>query len=405
MNVEKQRVNSPIEAPRSSVGTAILLIGIILIGANLRAPMTAIGPLIKMIQEEFHLSNTLAGMITTIPLFCFAGISPFIPKLAHRFGVEKIILYSLIILTIGIIVRSVFGETGLFTGTILIGFAIAFSNVLLPSLIKRDFPNQIGLITGVYSISMSIFGALASGISYPLATKFGFGWSKTLLLLAVMSVVGLMFWLPQVIQKKEWQPKGNAKNHQSTSLLRSKVAWQVTFFMGIQSLIFYSLIAWLPKILAERGVATSQSGWLLSVLQLALLPFTFLVAIFAGKMKDQRILAAIGSFFMIGGVGGLLAGGTHFLTIWIMMIGIGGGFSYSLSMIFFSSRTHTIAEAAQLSGMAQSFGYLLAACGPILLGLIHDVTNSWQIPLYGLLGMSLLLLYCGLGAARNIKVS
>ncbi|MFY0517729.1 CynX/NimT family MFS transporter [Lysinibacillus sp. UGB7] len=383
----------------------VMIVGIIFIATNLRAPLTSVGPLVGIIRDNLHLSNTLAGMITTLPLLAFALFSPFVPRLGRKFGVELFILISVIFLMFGIILRSLSGVATLYVGTALLGLAIAICNVLLPSLIKREFPTQLGLMTGVYSISMNLFGAMASGISVPIAVGLGFGWQGALGIWGILSFVSILFWLPQIKRRKERATSfPNQKAGGGVSLWRSALAWQVTLFMGLQSMVFYVLIAWLPEILKQQGISSHQSGWLLSIMQLALLPFTFIVPIIAGRMSSQRSLVTIASTLLLSGTLGLLYGSSNFIVLWIILLGIGGGCAFGLSMMFFGLRTENAYQAAELSGMAQSVGYLLAATGPTLFGYLHDVTNSWTIPLLLLVCASILLFIFGLGAARDRQI-
>lgn len=380
----------------------ILIVGIIFIATNLRAPLTSVGPLVGIIKDDIHISNTLAGLITTLPLLAFALFSPIVPKLGRKFGVELIIVISIVFLTLGIILRSLSGVATLYLGTAVLGLAISVSNVLLPSLIKREFPKKIGLMTGVYSISMNLFGAIASGVSVPIAVKLGFGWQGAMGIWAILGFISSIFWLPQMKNRtKQTANVYNQKTDHTVNLWRSRLAWQVTFFMGIQSMVFYVLIAWLPEILKQQGIDSDQSGWLLSVMQLALLPCTFIVPVIAGRMKEQRPLVIITTFLLLTGNIGLLYGDSNLIILWIVLLGMGGGFAFSLSMMFFGLRTENAGQAADLSGMAQSVGYLLAAIGPTLFGYLHDVTNSWNTPLLILVGASILLLIFGLGAARD----
>jgi len=395
--------NNASERIRSQSSAWMLILGIIFVAAILRAPLTSVGPLVGIIRENLHISNTLAGMITTLPLLAFALFSPFVPKLGRKFGVELIILLSLIFLTLGIVLRSLSGVANLYIGTAILGFAISVCNVLIPSLIKREFPNQMGAMTGVYSISMNLFGAIASGISVPIAVGLGFKWQGALGIWGILSFVSILFWLPQI---KNRIGKISISNNQETTnsnvnIWRSALAWQVSLFMGIQSMVFYVLIAWLPEILSQQGISSNQSGWLLSILQLAILPFTFIVPVIAGRMSSQRSLVTITSILFLIGTLGLLYGSSNLIILWIIILGIGGGSAFGLSMMFFGLRTENAQQAAELSGMAQSIGYLLAAIGPTLFGYLHDVTNSWTLPLLILVGAAVLLFIFGLGAARN----
>ncbi|MDI2588915.1 MFS transporter [Psychrobacillus sp. NEAU-3TGS] len=387
---------------RKQSALLLIILGIIFIAANLRAPLTSVGPLVGLIRDNMHLSNTVAGMITTLPLLAFAFFSPFVPKLGRKFGVELIILISVIFLTIGIILRSLSGMANIYIGTAILGFAISICNVLLPSLIKREFPKRMGMMTGVYSISMNLCGAIASGISVPIALGLGFGWQGALGVWGILSFVSILFWLPQMkhrhVQRSVAHTQTATKN---VNLWGSILAWQVTLFMGLQSLIFYVLIAWLPEILKEQGISSDQSGWLLSTMQLALLPFTFIIPVIADRISSQRSLVVLMTILLLSGTLGLLYGSLNLIVLWIILLGIGGGFAFGLAMMFFGLRTKNPHEAAELSGMAQSVGYFLAAIGPTLFGFLHDITNSWTTPLLLLVGASLLLFFFGLAAAKD----
>ncbi|WP_145036489.1 MFS transporter [Paenibacillus sp. Y412MC10] len=391
--------NKPKNVP-SSIG--LIILGIIVIAANLRTPLTSVGPLVSFIRDDVHISNTLAGLITTVPLLAFALLSPLVPKLGRRYGVERIILIALIFLTVGIVIRSLSGAVNLFIGTAVLGFAIAICNVLLPSIIKRDFSNKIGSMTGVYSISMNLCGAIASGISVPLAMNAGLKWQGALGIWGILSFVSILCWLPQLRNQANQTAKTSQKMvSNDVNVWRSPLAWQVTLFMGIQSMVFYVLIAWLPEILKQQGIDSNQSGWFLSIMQLAMLPFTFIVPVIAGRMSSQRLLVVITTVLLLTGTLGLLYGSSNVILLWIIILGIGGGFAFSLAMMFFGLRTDNAHQAAELSGMAQSVGYLLAAIGPALIGYLHDATNSWNLPLFILLGASVLLFLVGIGAASN----
>lgn len=383
-------------------GIGWLIIGIILIGANLRASLTSVGPLIAAIRDDLGISNALAGVITTIPLLAFAFLSPFASHLARCFSMELTLLMSLVVLTIGIGIRSFVGKETLFIGTILIGSSIAICNVLLPSLIKYNFMKQIGLMTGLYAVSMNLFGAVGSGISIPISSSLGLGWSGALGCWGLLSLLTIFIWLPQLqYQQKSVQIEKTGEEVKSISLWRSRLAWNVTLFMGFQSFIFYTVITWIPEILEEKGLNTHEAGWTLSLMQLAMLPVTFLVSILAGRLKSQRLLVAAAASLLIFGFVAIIYGDTLLMPLWMIIIGIGIGFAFSLAMMFFSLRTQNANEAAELSGMAQSLGYLLSAIGPVLFGWLHDVTHSWTAPLCMLVFTSVIVLISGIGAAKN----
>ncbi|GBG08599.1 cyanate MFS transporter [Paenibacillus agaridevorans] len=382
--------------------TGLIILGIIVIAANLRTPLTSVSPLVSLIRDDLHISNTSAGLITTVPLLAFALLSPLVPKLGQRYGIERIIMIALLFLTVGIVIRSLSGAANLFIGTAILGFAIAVCNVLLPSIIKRDFPNKIGSMTGIYSISMNLCGAIATGVSVPLAVNAGLKWQGALGIWGILSFVSILCWLPQLRnQTKQTTTSSKQMASNDVNVWKSLIAWHVTLFMGIQSMVFYVLIAWLPEILKQQGIDPNQSGWYLSIMQLVMLPFAFIVPVIAGRMSSQRFLVVITTILLLTGTIGLLYGSSNMILLWIIMLGIGGGFAFSLAMMFFGLRTENAHQAAKLSGMAQSIGYLFAAVGPALIGYLHDATNSWNLPLFILLGASVLLFLVGIGAARN----
>jgi len=309
----------------------------------------------------------------------------------------------LLLLAAGMILRSLSGLTLLFAGTILIGCAIAVSNVLLPGFIKTKFPRGVGIMTGIYSVFMNLFGALSSGISVPLSEWHGFGWRGALVFWVLLTVTAMIIWIPQLIKSNKPHPIKDAAL-EGKSIWKSPLAWKVTIFMGAQSLIFYTMMTWLPELLQLRGYTDNAAGWMLSLMQFALIPVTFFIPVIADKMKNQQPLAIGTAAFYFVGIAGLLFSNAFLTVVWIIMIGIASGSAFSLSMMFFTLRTESSGEAAELSGMAQSFGYLLASIGPVLFGALHDFTHSWTLPIIMLLINTLLFLYVGIGAAKPGKV-
>jgi CP family cyanate transporter-like MFS transporter len=385
-------------------GSAALILGIVFLAANMRAPLTSVGPLVGDIRGTLSISNMAAGILTTLPLLAFALLSPFAPKLSRRFGMEKVLFTALALLTLGIVIRSAAGVASLFAGTALIGIAISVCNVLLPGLIKQEFPQRIGVVTGTYSVAMNLCGAVASGISIPLTESLGLGWKGALGCWGILAIVAMAAWIPQLKGRHMPAVAVASAGTKRSSIWKSPLAWQVTLFMGMQSFVFYVTVAWLPEILASKGMDAGTAGWMLFLMQFALLPFTFIVPILAAKMNNQRPLVVITGVLFVSGIAGFLFD-APLVALWTVLLGIGAGFAFSLAMMFFGLRTQTTSEAAELSGMAQSIGYLLAAVGPTLFGLLHDMTHGWKIPLMLLLAASVLLFLVGMGAAKNRYVN
>lgn len=381
----------------------VLLVGILFIAATLRSPLTSVGPIIGFIRDQLHISNSLAGFLTTIPLLAFAIVSPFAPRLSKRFGLAPTLFYSLLLLMAGILLRSEGSSTLLLIGTFLIGVGIAFANVLLPSLLKLSFPLHIGLMTGLYSASMNISATLASGIAVPIANDSSYGWQSALGIWGIITFIAILVWIPQIrIQRPiEQEIAKQVTVHVATPLWKSPVAWFVTFFMGLQSFLFYTTSSWMPVVLQDNGMSDEAAGWMLSLVQLSQLPMVFIIPVIADKVRNQRGLVGVVFACYVLGYGGVLFGSESLTAFWMIFIGLAGGSAFGLSMMFFTLRSRSPEEAASLSGMAQSVGYLLAAVGPVLFGYLHDWTGNWNAPLYVFLVISVLLFISGMGAGKN----
>ena len=368
--------------------------------ANLRPAITGVGPLISEIVRDSGISESLAGLVTTMPLIAFGLISPLAPIWAKRTGLERTLIAGLGILLAGTILRTWGGSWSLFSGMFLVGAGAAIGNVLLPSLIKRDFSRSIGLMTGIYTTTMNVFAGLASGISVPLSRSLNLGWRGSLESWAVLSLMALIIWFP-LVRLHHHVPL----DVRPARLMHSWLAWQITFFMGLQSFLFYVNVAWFPTLLYERGMSLTTAGWLVSLMQIVSLPATFIVPILAGRQARQQSLVAVsGALFLMGYAGMLLSTGVISTVISVICVGFGAGASISLALAFFSLRTRTHLQAGSISGMAQSFGYVLAAAGPFTIGILHSLTGSWTLPLVVMLLVVLIMSAFGLGAGRNVFI-
>jgi CP family cyanate transporter-like MFS transporter len=384
---------------------ALLITAVFLLALELRACITAVGPLAGVIRGETGLSSTLTGLLTTLPLIAFGAVSPLAPALSRRWGIEVMLFISLLSLAAGIFLRSSAGVSFLFLGTAVLGASIAIGNVLVPALIKRDFPHRIGLMTAIYSTLVGLSGALADGVSIPLAQNAGLGWRGSLAFWALPAVLTALLWLPLLRSRTRTEvPTPGADKHIAASVWRSPLAWQVTLYMGLQSWAFYSVVAWFPTIFEGHGLSAANAGWLLSLIQGAGAFGAFFAPQIAVRMRSQRALVVSTILLALIALVGILSGAFSFILLWCILLGLAQGSFLGIALLFFILRTSDARSAAELSGMAQSVGYLLAATGPLIIGWLHDLTNGWTIPLLVLVVVILLLLGVGIGAGRNATV-
>ncbi|MCX4966920.1 MFS transporter [Streptomyces sp. NBC_00654] len=386
-------------APR----VGLLLVGILLIAANLRAPLTGVGSVLPMIEHDTGLSSTAAGLLNALPLLAFAATSPLVGRSAQRHGTERVLWIALLVLTAGIVLRSLPGVVTLFAGTVIMAAAIAYGNVLLPSLVKSTVPERrIAAVTGLYVTVMGLIAAVSSGVSVPLADHLPGGWHTALGCWAVLALLGVLAWAPQLARRRPVTSTAPGAE-QGHTLWRYPLAWQVSAFMGLQSLGFYTTIAWLPSIVHDHGASEGAAGWQLFLLQVTGLASSSTVPILARQLTDQRLLAVSGSLMCATGYLGLLLA-PEMATAWSVLIGLGGGACLVLALTFQGQRAADASQAAALSGMAQSVGYLLAAVGPLLFGSVHDLAGGWTVPLGLLVALTLVQGLFGLGAGRAVRL-
>lgn len=379
----------------------LLIVGILFIAATLRVTFTGIAPLLDAIRAEYQLTTAQTGLLTTLPLLAFGLVSPLAAGVARRFGIERSLLLAMVIICLGIGLRSLPSAAWLYIGTALIGCGIALGNVLLPGLIKRDFSGHVARMTGAYSITMGAAAAAGSAMVVPLALA-GFGWRGALLLLMVFPLLALLLWLPQARRQATTPMTGSGAAH-NRGIWRSALAWQVTLFLGINSLVYYVIVGWLPAILQSMGYSEAQAGSLHGLLQLATAAPGLAIPLVLHRLKDQRGIAVLVALMCVVSTLGLwLLPGQ--VVIWTLIFGFGSGATMILGLTFIGLRASSAHQAAALSGMAQTIGYLLAACGPPLIGKIHDAYGDWHIPLIivALIAVVMALFGALAGRAREI---
>ncbi len=378
----------------------LLLLGLILVALNLRPALSSMAPLLSEVSKSLGLSAAQAGLLTTLPVLCLGLFAPLAPVLARRFGAERVVLGILLTLAGGIVLRSSFGQIGLFAGSILAGASIGIIGVLLPGIVKRDFAKQAGTMTGVYTMALCLGAAMAAGATVPLSEQLGENWALGLGFWVVPALLAAVFWLPQVGQKHG----AHQVAYRVRGLLRDPLAWQVTLYMGLQSSLAYIVFGWLPSILIGRGLSPTEAGLVLSGSVIVQLISSLSAPWLATRGKDQRLAIVIVMLMTLGGLFGCLYAPIDGLWGWAILLGLGQGATFSLALTLIVLRSRDAHVAANLSGMAQGFGYTLASLGPFAVGVVHDLTGGWNALgwIFGLVGVGAII--AGVGAGRALYV-
>ena len=377
------------------INKVIILLGIILLGMILRTPITSVGAIIGPLKNLLEINNTVAGLITTIPLIAFAIFSPFVAKISNKIGLEKTLYLAAIVTSIGLLLRFYINTSVFFVTTFIIGVGIAVGNVLLPGLAKKYFPENLGVMTGFYAVVMNVSASVAAGISYPILSsnvggeKFSTGLAVNIWL--IVSVLNIVIYA--IITKNSKSERIiEDKKTGVAGYLKSLKMWSVMLSMGLQSALFYCSVSWFAEIMISKGFTPSEAGLLLSISQFAQFPSTFLVPVLAEKIKNKLIIPIfIAMGYVVSLIGMIyIQGNFSLMTIYIVLFALAGGGSFSYVMYLFSAKSKNEEEAADISGLAQAGGYWLAAIFPPLLGYIRDILN-WDVAIYILIATASLL--------------
>ena len=409
------------------------MIGVLALGFNLRGAITSLPPVFPELQDRLGLSAAEVSVLAATPVICFAVFSGFAALLSRRLGEERVLLIAVLALTAGLLLRGAAPGALLFPGTVLAAAAIAIMNVLLSSLIKRRWPERAGLLIGVYITALSVGAITGSVVSVPLWNGTGGSVALTLSWLAGPAALAALLWLPQAryatrpgsalaaLAALPGEPAdapaapgvpaaggGSASGRASAAspaarvaVHRHALAWHVTLFMGLQSLLYYAALSWLPTILRDRGASAGTAGDLLALMGVGNLAVSLLVPVVAQRMRGQHALVVPTVVAMAAGLAGVVYLPLGSAVVWVLILGAGQNAALSLAIFFTMARAPHAAAAASLSSLAQAVGYLLASAGPLEVGLLHSATGSWNVPVAVLFVLNAVLLGAGLLAARD----
>ena len=380
----------------------LLALSLLLIACNLRPVFGSLSVVLPEIMRDTGLSAAGASLLTTLPILCLGLFSAPTPWLSRRFGAERVLLLALLLIGTGTLLRAVGTVPFLFASAVLAGAGIAMGNVLLPSLVKRHFARHAALMTGMYILAICIGATIATASTVPLATKlFSGSWSYALAVWALPALLVLALWLPQALRMHTETTDPAAR---SGSLGRDALAWQVTAFMGLQSSLAYIVIGWLAPILRERGLESDLAGYVVAISTLSQLVTSLVVPSIAARCRDQRALAVGLTALSFAALMGLILAPLATVWLWALLLGCGQGGLFALALSLIVMRSGNAQVTAQLSAMAQGWGYMLAACGPLLTGLLHQWTGSFASSIWLIALLSAAMAWSGWGAGRNLLV-
>ncbi|WP_440902651.1 MFS transporter, partial [Actinosynnema sp.] len=400
----------PAPAPRPNrgaalVGSTLLAVGVALAAANLRPAVTSLASVLGDVRASLGATTAWTSLLTAVPTVCF-GVAAFAaPWLGRRFGMARAVGASLVVLTLGLVLRVLDGPAVLLGGTFTACAGIAVCNVLIPVVVKESFPDKVGFLTGVYTAALAAGAAVGAALTPTLETALG-SWQLAAATWALLSTAALLVWSASarhgaapavaVPAASGAAPARGAHPVQQrrTSVLRSPLAWVITVFFGLQSLLAYTVMGWLPQIMADSGVDRTTAGMLLAITMVLGVPVSLVVPPLATRWGSQSWLVVLLGSLSIAGILGLAIAPVAAPGLWVVLIGT-GMCVFPLALVIISLRTATAADTAKLSAMAQSIGYLISAAGPFAFGVLRDGTGAWTVSMYVLAGILVALIALG----------
>ncbi|MBQ0833472.1 MFS transporter [Marinobacter sp.] len=387
-------------SPQQTRNAIMMFVGMMLVALNLRPALTSVGPILTSIGDSLSLSSIGQGVLTTLPVLLLGLAAPIAPRAARKLGMERAVLVALIILGVATVARPYLGVSGLFLGTAVVGGCIGIMSVLLPGIVKRDFPESASLMTGIYTAVLCTGASVAAGSTEPLRMAFAGAWEPALAFWAIPAVIAAAAWWVQLDGKQVPKAPGAPEK----SLFKDKLAWQIAFYMGLQSSLAYTVFGWLPTILQDRGLEPVNAGLALSVSILVQVPTAIAAPWVASHMRDQRFMVVLVMLTTLTGLCGSIYAPIEGVWLWVILLGLGQGGSFSIALTLLAVRARDAETAARLSGMAQSVGYTMAALGPLFVGVLHEKFDSWNIAGGFLSLIAIGAIIAGLGAGRRLYV-
>jgi len=377
--------------------TALVLAGLLLLSVNLRPAAVSVGPVLAEVRDALGLSPALASLLTTLPVLAFAVVGGLAPWLARTAGLHRVLLGSLVAVVAGLSLRATTDSGVLFlVWTFVAVSGMACANVLTPSLVKLHFPTRVGTATALYTTAMAVGLTLAFTSTVPLSDALG-GWRWGLGAWAVLALLAVVPWLGLVAHDR--RPSARATTITFGQVARTPLGWALAGYFGTQSAIAYAMFGWFAQLWRDNGYSAATAGVLVGIIAAVGIPLSLVIPTLVARVRDQRVLmCAVMACYPVAFVG-LLVAPDRLGLLWAALAGV-GGMTFPIILVMIGLRARTPEGTTALSGFAQSVGYLVAAPGPFVLGLLHGASGGWSVPLWFLLALLVPLFALGLYVGR-----
>ncbi|WAZ20788.1 CynX/NimT family MFS transporter [Streptomyces cinnabarinus] len=417
---EETRTTSPttVGGPAPAVGTSpvsgtrawtarLIVLGIVLAALNLRPAITSLGALLEEVRAGLGMSGSVAGVLTSVPPLCFAVFGVMAPRLARRFGPGAVVCAGMAAITAGLLIRPYAGSTPAFlVASALALMGIAVSNVLMPVIVKRWFPDRVGSMTGLYSMALALGTSTAAAVTVPLTDALGGNWQSGLAVWAALAAAAVLPWIPFVRDRRATSAEAPAREREEAPALRitrSRTAWALAVFFGLQATAAYITMGWMAQIFRDAGVPASTAGLLLAVTMVMGVPLAFVIPRVATRLPHQGPIALVLGVCGLAGYAGLYVAPASGAWAWAVLLGI-SNCAFPLALTMVGMRARTGVGVAQLSAFAQSTGYLISIPGPLLVGVLYQHSGGWGLPIALMAALMIPQMAVGVLAGRNRTV-
>ncbi|MEU5039234.1 MFS transporter [Streptomyces rubiginosohelvolus] len=384
----------------------LIAVGLVLAALNLRPAITSLGALLEEVREGLHMSGSVAGVLTSVPPLCFAVFGVMAPRLARRFGAGAVVCAGMAAIAVGLVVRPYIGSTaGFLAASALALMGIAVSNILMPVIVKRWFPDRVGTMTGLYSMALALGTALAAALTVPVTGALGGNWQTGLVVWAVLAAVAVLPWIVLVRDRTPapGQPApvaANATEAPALKIARSRTAWALACFFGLQATAAYITMGWMPQIFRDAGVSAGTAGLLLAVTMAMGVPLAFVIPRVASRLKNQGPIVVVLGLCGLIGYSGLYLAPAAGAWAWALLLGV-ANCAFPLALTMIGMRARSGAGVVRLSAFAQSTGYLLSIPGPLLVGVLYQHSGGWGLPIALMAGLMIPQMVAGILAGRD----